>query len=101
MTGRDGNQSQEDFKPSDAAMNEFRASRRRNIRPGLVFLPMMFLVIALQKYGAPTPVLVTLTSVAGVVSLVTVGQNHTIQRRADQRLKVEKRAWEERPTGPL
>jgi hypothetical protein len=86
MTSPDDNQSRGNIEPSKAAMDECRASRERNIRPGLVFLPMMFLGLAFQKYGAPMVVLFVLWSVGMIICFVLIAQNGRIQLHADRRL---------------
>lgn len=49
VTQRDGGQSQEKFKYSDAWTEEYDASIRRYVRPTLVFLPTMFLALVIPN----------------------------------------------------
>lgn len=81
-------------------MDEYYASRRRNIRPVLVSLPILALVLVLRKYGAPVFVLLALIGVWMIAFSVLIAQNFTVQRRADQRLKAEKHEGDARRTGP-
>ena len=80
-------------------MDQYRASRRRYIRPALVFLPVMFLVLGLQNLHVPPPVLVVLLLVGGTVTSVIIWQNAVVALRADRRLKAEKHEWEARQAG--
>jgi hypothetical protein len=98
MTPKNGKEGREAFKPSDAAMDEYYASRRRNIRPALVSLSMMALVLALREFQAPVSVLLAVIGVWIIWSFVLIAQNYTIQRRADQRLKAEKHEWQAQQT---
>jgi hypothetical protein len=96
MTQRDGGQSQEKFKYSDASTEEYNASIRRFIRPTLVFLTTMFLALVI-----PNKVLAQVLLGAGfIVSMVMVQQNYRIQRRLNVKLKAEKREWEAKHPGP-
>lgn len=76
-------------------MDQFHASRRRYIRPVLVFLPVMFLALVLPW---EVPALVLL-AVGVITVLVMVAQNFMVARRADQRLKAEKREWKANQVG--
>jgi hypothetical protein len=79
------------FVPSDAAMDEHYASRRRYVRPVLVFLPVMVLFAIVHEH----PAIASPITLAGfVVTAVMIGLNYGVARRADLRLKVEKHAWE-------
>jgi hypothetical protein len=100
MTQEHGNESLEKFEYSEAALDQYYASRRRNVRPSLVFLIMMFSGLALQKFGAPMLVLLVLWSVGMIAVFVVVAQNFRIQRRADMRFKAEKREWEVKQARP-
>jgi hypothetical protein len=77
-------------------MDQYRASRRRYIRPALVFLAMMFLVLGLQNLHVPAPVLIVLLGVGFTVWFVMVWQNAVVAVRADRRLKAEKHEWDAR-----
>jgi hypothetical protein len=88
------------FEPSEAAMDEYRASRRRYFWPGLGFLAMYFLLLGLQNLHVPAPVLLGLLCVGFTVWSVMVWKNYRIARRADLRLKAEKREWDARKAGP-
>jgi hypothetical protein len=96
MTQRDGGQSQEKFKYSDASTEDYHASIRRYIRPTLVFLPTMFLALVIPNEVLALVVL----GVGFIVSIVMVEQNYRIQRRLNVRLKAEKREWEAKQAGP-
>ena len=96
MTQRDGGQSQEKFKYSDASTEDYNASIRRYIRPTLVFLPTMFLALVIPNEVLALVVL----GVGFIVSIVMVEQNYRIQRRLNVRLKAEKREWEAKQAGP-
>jgi hypothetical protein len=96
MTKRDDRESLGKFVPSEAAMDEYRASRRRYSRVALVFLPIMFLTLGLQNLHVPAPVLLALLGVAGIVCFVIIWQNAVVAVRADRRLKAEKHEWEAR-----
>jgi hypothetical protein len=93
MTQPEDNESQGKFEPSEAAMDEYRASRRRYSRPALGFLAMMFLLLGLQNLHVPAPVLLVLLGVGFIVWSVMVWRNAIIAIRADRRLKAEKREW--------
>ena len=94
MTQPDDKESPRKFEYSEAAMDQYRAGMRRSIRPALVFLPMMFLGLGLQNLHVPAPFLVVLLVVGTIATLVIVAQNYGYQRRAQQRLKAERREWE-------
>ena len=98
MTQPDDRESLGKFEPSEAAMDQYRASRRRYFR-GLVFLPVMFLLLGLQNLHVPGPVLLVLLGVAGIVEFVIIWQNAVVAMRADRRLKAEKHQWEARGAG--
>ena len=91
MVEREGS-GQEPFKYSEAAMDQWQESRRRYIRPVLVFLPVMAVAYVKIHNMISVPILL----VGTVVALVMVGQNGRIALRADRRLKAEKRDWEAR-----
>jgi hypothetical protein len=78
------------FEPSEAAMDQYRASRRRYSRHALVFLPVMFLTLGLQNLHVPAPVLIAMIGVAGIVASDMIWQNAAVAMRADRRLKAEK-----------
>ena len=86
-----GKESLEKFEYSEAAMDQWRASKRRAIRPPLVFLPFMVVVAIVHDHEV---VSVALTLVGMVAALAMAGQNFIIGRRAERRLKAEKREWE-------
>jgi hypothetical protein len=100
MTQSDDRESLGKFEPSEAAMDEYRASRRRYFQPALGFLAMMFLLLGLQNLHVPAPVLLALLGVGFIVWLVMVLQNAVVAMRADRRLKAEKREWEAKQVGP-
>jgi hypothetical protein len=100
MTQSDDRESLGKFEPSEAAMDEYCASRRRYFRPALGFLAMMFLLLGLQNLHVPAPVLLALLGVGFIVWLVMVLQNAVVAMRADRRLKAEKREWEAKQVGP-
>lgn len=85
------NGNREKFEPSEAALDEYYASRRRYIRPVLVFLPIMFLFLAIRKYQVPALILLGVGSIA---FFVMIWRNAIIAVRADRRLKAEKREWD-------
>lgn len=72
-------------------MEEYYASRRRYVRPVLVFLPVMVLFAIVHEHPA---IAIPLTLAGFVVTVVMIGSNYRVARRADLRLKVEKHAWE-------
>ena len=82
-------------EPSEAAMDQYRASRRRYFR-GLFFLPVMFVLLGLQNLHVPAPVLLVLLGVAGIVEFVIIWQNAVVAVRADRRLKAEMQEWKAR-----
>jgi hypothetical protein len=100
MTQPDKREGGGKFEPSEAAMDQYRASRRRYIRPALVFLPVMFLVLGLQNLHVPAPVLVVLLVVGGIVTSVIIWQNAVVAMRADRRLRAEKREWDAKQSRP-
>ena len=79
------------FVPSDAAMDEYSASRHRYVRPVLVFLPVMVVFAIVHEHPA---IAIPITLAGFVVTAVMIGLNYRVARRADLRLKVEKHAWE-------
>jgi Na+/H+ antiporter NhaC len=91
------NESRGDFMPSEAAMEEFYASRRRYIRPVLVFLPVMFITLAIRKYEVAALMLI---GVGLIVTLFMVAQNGVLAMRADRRLRAEKREWKAKQARP-
>ena len=96
MTQQDGDHTSGKFIPSEAAMDQFYASRRRYIRPVLVFFPVLFLALVIPwKISA-----LVLLGVGLIVVLIMVAQNFMVARRADQRLKAEKREWKARQARP-
>jgi hypothetical protein len=95
--GGDRQKAPGEFQYSEAAMDQWRASKRRAIRPVLVFLPALFLAGVLHDREA---VAVTLTLVGMVVYFVMIGQNFVIVRRAERRLKAEKQSWETKNVRP-
>lgn len=78
-------------------MNEFYASRRRYIRPVLFFLPVMALFAIVHEHQA---IAIPLVLVGFVVTAVMIGMNYRVSRRADLRLKAEKRDWEAQHAQP-
>jgi hypothetical protein len=100
MTEPDDKDSIGKFEPSEAAMDQYRASRRRYFRPALGFLAMIFLLLGLQNLHVPAPVLLALLGVGFIVWLVMVLQNGVVAVRADRRLKAEKHEWDARQAGP-
>ena len=83
-----GKESQEKFEYSEGAMDQWRASKRRAIRPPLVFLPFMILFYIVRGHEAA---LLAATLVGGVAALAMPGRNFTIGRRAERRMKAEKK----------
>ena len=96
MTQQDGHGGPGEFEYSEAAMDEWRASRRRQIRPVLVFLPVMILFAVLHTQMVSVPIVL----VGIVVTGVMIVQNGVIGWRADRRLKAEKREWEAKHREP-
>ena len=86
-----GKEDQEEFAYSEAAMEQWRASKRRAIRPALVFLPFMVVAVIVHSYEVAA---VALTLVGMVAALAMTGQNLIIGRRAERRMKTEKKEWE-------
>ena len=72
-------------------MDEWRASRRRQIRPVLVFLPVMALTYFEIRHEA---VALSILLVGMLLTGVMIVQNGVLGWRADRRLKAEKREWE-------
>jgi hypothetical protein len=91
MTQPDDTESLGNFEPSEAAMDQYRASRRRYFRV-LIFLPVMFLSLVIPQQA---PALVLL-GVGGIVTFVIIWQNAVVAVRADRRLKAEKHEWDAR-----
>ena len=86
-----GKASQEKFEYSEAAMDQWRASKRRSIRPPLVFFPFMVVAVIVHSYEVAA---VALTLVGMATALAMTGQNVIIGRRAERRMKTEKKQWE-------
>ena len=86
-----GKENQEEFEYSEAAMDQWRASKRRSIRPPLVFFPFMVVAVIVHSYEVAA---VTLTLVGTAAALAMTGQNVIIGRRAERRMKTEKKEWE-------
>ena len=97
MTQRQGNESQEKFEYSESALDEYYASRRRYIRPVLVLFAMMLLFFATRKYEV---LALTLVGVGMLVFFVLICQNYRVERRADKKMKAEKREWEAKHARP-
>lgn len=95
MTQPDDTESLGNFEPCEAAMDQYRASRRRYFRV-LIFLPVMFLGLVIPQQA---PALVLL-GVGGIVTFVIIWQNAVVAVRADRRLKAEKHEWEARRAEP-
>jgi hypothetical protein len=100
MTQPDDRESLGKFEPSEAAMDQYRASRRRYFRV-LVFLPVMFLLLGLQNLHVPAPILLVLLGVGFIVTTVIIWQNAVVAVRADRRLRAEKREWDAKRGGRL
>jgi hypothetical protein len=75
MTQGQGNESLEKFEYSEAALAEYYAGTRRNVRPGLVFLTSMFVAFSLKEFGVPMAVTLPLFGVGMIISVVMVVQN--------------------------
>jgi hypothetical protein len=86
-----GDEARGKFVPSDAAMDDYYGSRRRYVRPVLVFLPVMVLFAIVHEHPA---IAIPITLAGFVVTVVMIGLNYRVARRADVRLKAEKHAWE-------
>jgi len=97
MTQLDGHGGPGEFAYSEAAMDEWRASRRRQIRPVLVFLPVMVVSYNLHAHEA---VALSILLLGGLVTGVMIVQNGVIGWRADRRLKAEKREWQAKHREP-
>jgi hypothetical protein len=97
---RGDNQSDWKFEPSEAAMEEYYASRRLSKRPVLVFLPTSFLALGLQQLGVPMFVNLVLLGAGTIAAFVLTTKNAKIMRQADRRLKAEKREWEAQQDRP-
>lgn len=82
---------------SEAAMDEWRASRRRYIRPGLVFAPVMVVSYNVHAHEA---LALSILLGGGVVTWVMIGRNRKVALIADRRLKAEKREWEAKHREP-
>lgn len=78
------------------AMDQWRASKRRAIRPVLVFVPLILLALVLPNEAAG----VTLSLGAMTIGYVMIWQNFVVVRRAERRLKAEKMAWEAKQPQP-
>jgi hypothetical protein len=96
MTQRDGGQSQEKFKYSDASTEAYNASIRRYVRPTLVLLPTMLLALVIPNEVLALVVL----GIGSIVSIAMIEQNYRFQRRLNVRLKADKREWEAKQERP-
>lgn len=94
MTQPGANESHGNFEYSADALDEYYAGTRQNRRPALAMLTAMTLSLALWKLHAPVAIPLVLLGVGAIISFVLTGQNYVIQRRANLRLKAEKREWE-------
>jgi hypothetical protein len=63
MTQRQGNESQENFEYSEAALDEYQAGTRLNRRPALAMMAGMTLSLASWKLHAPVAVVLVLLGV--------------------------------------
>jgi hypothetical protein len=97
---RDDNQSNGKFEPSEAAREEYDASRRLSKRPVFVFLPTSFLALGLQQLGVPMLVTLVLLGAGTIAALVLTTKNAKIMKQADRRLKAEKQDWEAQQDRP-
>lgn len=97
MTEPDGKDSRGEFEYSEAALDQWYASRRRYIRPVLVLGSTLLLIPVMRKWELAGVVLLCL---AVSVIFVMVAQNYVIERRADKRLKAEKHEWEAKHARP-
>jgi hypothetical protein len=98
MTQRQGNERQEKFEYSEAALDEYYASRRRYIRPVLVLFATMLLFFPTRRYEVAA---LAVVGVGGLVFFVMIGQNYRVERRADKRMKAENREWEAKQARPM
>lgn len=84
------------FKASEQATLEWQASRRRAFRPPVVFAPFFLLAAILIKYEVAA---VTILGIGLFITLVIIGQNAVIMRRADVRVRKEYNEWQQKLSG--